>query len=299
MFRENADLIAHLRVCAYFALSEEYWHYTRRDKSSAAYIEATMGSGFPRAIIASVILACSATTFAAAQKTFAAAQKTAEHLLPDAPTPVLVAASSADLETSGRAESHPVSTEPTVSRQLPSTGLSVRQKYALAYRRIVSPQLPLKAGFVSGWELATGTGPDLPTNGWGPFAERFGYNTASISTTIFFNTAFVPSLVHQDPRFFPLRHGPVKRRIWWAVRSEFVGVGDDGREMPNYANLIGFALSSIVVDAYTPRSSISLDNMAKSYSIKIAVSTGMNVARESRLFDRAKALVRHSKSVEE
>ena len=243
-----------------------------------------MRSGLPRAILKFVIIACSATGFAVAQKH-------SEKVLPDAPTP---------LETAG--SGGPGWSGSTETRRLPasfSTGLTTKQKYLLAYRRIVSPQLPLKAGFVSGWELATGTGPDFPTNGWGPFAERFGYNTAAISTTIFFNTAVVPALVHQDPRYFPLGRGPVKTRIWWAVRSEFVGFGDDGHEMPNYANLIGFALSSIVIDAYTPRSSLSFDNTAKSYTIKIAVSTGLNVAREFGAFDRMKSIVRHSKSSEE
>lgn len=42
----------------------------------------------------------------------------------------------------------------------------------------------------------------------------------------------------------------------WAIRSEFVGIGDDGHTMPNYANLVGFALSSIVANAYTPRGSV-------------------------------------------
>ena len=243
-----------------------------------------MGAGLPRAILHFVIIASSGAGIAVAQQPL-------EKLLPDAPVP-------AEAESPAGRDESSESVETTKLRPPFSTGLSTREKYALAYRRIVSPQLPLKAGFVSGWELATGTGPDFPTNGWGPFAERFGYNAATISTTIFFNTALVPAIVHQDPRYFPLRRGPVKTRIWWAVRSEFVGVGDDGHEMPNYANLVGFALSSIVVGAYTPRSSVGFDNTIKRYSIKIGVSTGMNVAREFGVYDRVKAIVRHSKSAE-
>lgn len=82
----------------------------------------------------------------------------------------------------------------------------------------------------------------------------------------------------------------------WAVRSEFVGFGDDGHTMLNYANLVGFALSSIVANAYTPHSSTGYANTAKRYAIKIGVSTGMNVGREFGVFDRIKAIARHSKS---
>jgi hypothetical protein len=217
----------------------------------------------------------------------AIAQSPAEKTLPNAPAPSA---------TEGPVIAQPGRTQIRQQRPAFATSLSVREKYALAYRRIVSPQMPMKAVFVSGFELAAHTGPDFPTNGWGPFGERVGYNALSISTTTFFNTAFVPALVHQDPRYFPLGDGPVKARIMWAIRSEFVGFGDDGRTMPNYANLVGFGLSSILANAYTPRASVGVEDTMKRYAIKIGVSTGMNVGREFGVFVRMKALARHSKS---
>jgi hypothetical protein len=221
----------------------------------------------------------------------AIAQKPAEKVLPDVPAPAEPAR--ADVVTPV------VSTETKQLRPSFSMSLTAGQKYALAYRRIVSPQMPMKAVFVSGFELAAHTGPDLPTNGWGPFGKRVGYNALEISTTTFFNTAFVPALVHQDPRFFPLGGGPVKARVMWAIRSEFVGIGDDGHTMPNYANLVGFALSSIVANAYTPRGSVGYEDTVNRYLIKIGVSTGMNVGREFGVFSRVKALAHHSKSAAE
>lgn len=210
--------------------------------------------------------------------------------LPDAPTPALRRDSRALRQSGNVAQSSPERFRPGLS-----TGLTARQKYKLAWRRIISPQLPLRAAFVSGWELGTDTGPDIPTNGWVPFTERFGYNAASISTTIFFNTALVPAMVHQDPRYFPLGKGPVKSRIRWAIRSEFVAFRDDGRTMPNYANLLGFALSSIAIDPFTPRDSAGFGDTVERYTIKIGVSTGLNVAREFHTLDYAKLMLRRSK----
>jgi hypothetical protein len=231
------------------------------------------------------------------------AQNPAGEILPDAveilPDAVLPGAPSPVSPVSTRADPAAVGTKIKPEPPPLSASLSTRQKYALAFHRIVSPQMPMKALFVSGFELAAGTGPDLPTNGWGAFSRRVGYNALGISTTVFFDTAFVPALVHQDPRYFPLRHGTVKSRMMWAIRSEFVGVGDDGHAMPNYANLAGFALSSILANAYSPRSSVGLSNTVERYSIKIGASTGMNVAREFGLFDWAKQIVRHSKTAEQ
>jgi len=175
-----------------------------------------------------------------------------------------------------------------------AAGLTVREKYALAYQRIVSFQMPLKAVVISGFELAAGTGPDFPSNGWSAFGTRVGYNALSISATTFISTALVPSLVHQDPRYFPLGRGPVGSRIGWAVRSEFVGFGDDGHTMPNYANLVGLGLSSILADAYLPRSSVGVRNTVEAYGIRLSAGLGLNVAREFGAFHKLKGLARHA-----
>lgn len=219
----------------------------------------------------------------------APAQNAAEDILPDAPVP---AATKAPLTLTANAPLR-------LARPPVMIGMTTKQKYGLAYRRIVSPQMPLKAAFVSGWEVGTGTGPEFQTNGWVPFAKRFGYNAGGISTTIFLNTAVIPSLVHQDPRFFPLGRGPVKRRVLWAIGNEFAGFSDDGCRMPNYANLVGFAVSSVVMNSFAPGDSASFGDMAKSYAIKIGISSGLDVAREFKVFDRVQAIAHHSKSAEE
>ena len=203
------------------------------------------------------------------------AQIPADQMLPDAPSKAPGFVRVRGQKVKGRA----IQAEKRQFRPSFPTNLTAREKYALAYRRIVSPQMPLKAVFASGFELAVGTGPDLPTNGWGPFGERVGYNVLNISTTTFFNTAFVPALAHQDPRYFLLGDGPVKSRVIWAVRSEFLGFSDDGHTMANYANLIGFALSSMAANLYYPRSSLSFGDTVESYSIKVGVSTGRSEER--------------------
>jgi len=218
-----------------------------------------------------------------------AAQSPSEGVLPDAPG-------------ARRAETVVIAGEKNQARPTPPqfpVGMTAKEKFGLTYRRIVSVQTPVKALFVSGWEVGTGTGPDIPTNGWKPFGERVGYNAAAISTTIFFTTGVVPTLARQDPRFFPLGQGPIKSRIAWAVKSEFIGVGDDGHAMPNYANLVGLALASAVNDSYTPRDSVSFGDTVESYVIKLGVGAGLNVVREFKVFDRVKAIAHHSKAAEE
>jgi hypothetical protein len=68
--------------------------------------------------------------------------------------------------------------------------------------------------------------------------------------------------------------------------------------MPNYANLVGLALSSVAVDAFTPRESAGFDDTVERYVIDVGLGAGLNVIREFNVFDRVKAIARHSKSAE-
>jgi hypothetical protein len=213
------------------------------------------------------------------------------HVLPEAPKPNAMPLMAGQGGTIRRDTTTMPTQSPVVMARL-----SGRQKYALAYRRIVSVQTPLKAAFDSGFEMAAGTGPDLPRNGLSAFAKRVGYNSLNISTTIFFDTAFVPALMHQDPRYPVLGEGPVKTRVMWAIKHEFVAFGDDGREMPNYGNLVGFGLASLTTNAYAPGDGRGFGDMAEGYLINIGVSTGLNVVREFKVFDRVKTIVHHSKA---
>jgi hypothetical protein len=219
-----------------------------------------------------------------------AAAQDAVQMLPDAPVPIPIFATGAQ---GGAALGVGPGYRPQVATP---PRLSGHQKYALAYRRIVSVQTPLKAAFDSGFELAAGTGPDLPTNGMSAFGKRMGYNAANISTTIFFDTAFVPALAHQDPRYPVLGHGRVKTRILWAVKHEFVGFSDGGRAMPNYGNLVGLGLASIAANAYSPEEDVGYGDTVESYLIRIGVGTGLNVVREFKVQDLLKTLMRHSKA---
>lgn len=211
--------------------------------------------------------------------------------LPDAPAPNAI-----PLRTAPGGFIRRAPEEILVRQPLTPARLNGRQKYKLAYRRIVSIQTPVKTAFVSGFELAAGTGPDLPTNGWGAFAKRLGYNGLNESTTIFFATAFVPALAHEDPRYPVLGQGSARTRILWAVKHEFVGFSDDGREMPNYGNLVGLGLASITANAYSPRGSVGYGDTVESYLIKIAIGTGFNVAREFKVRNHVKAFLQRSKA---
>lgn len=89
--------------------------------------------------------------------------------------------------------------------------------------------------------------------GIGGYGKRFGQNYADTFDGAFWGNAVLPSLLHQDPRYFRLGTGPAMHRIGYAlstnVRSKHDGTG---KWEPNYSNLIGNLISGGISNVYLP-----------------------------------------------
>lgn len=80
------------------------------------------------------------------------AQVPASHMLPDAPSKAPGFVRARERAVEGRA----IEAEKRQMQPSFATSLTAREKYALAYRRIVSPEMVLRAAFVSGFDLSCG-----------------------------------------------------------------------------------------------------------------------------------------------
>lgn len=153
------------------------------------------------------------------------------------------------------------------------------QKFEIAYRTIASPSFLIDPIITTAFEEATDLGPDYG-GGMGGAAERFGSNATTLAVTTLLTDAVLPTAFHQDPRYFRKGTGPVKSRIWWAIRADFVAYGDDGHEMPNYASMLGLAGATAISNIYLPREDVSFGQTMEGWGIKEGVRAGTNVLRE-------------------
>lgn len=161
----------------------------------------------------------------------------------------------------------------------PVATLRTKQKFEMAYRKTFDPSFIIESAMFAGYDQLANYGPQYGS-GAGPFAQRFGYNAANLASTFFFTDALLPTTFHQDPRYFRKGSGSIASRIWWAFQSEFVAYSDKGKNMPNYANMLGFGMSTALSNAYSPASSNTLPNTMERYGVKIGVSFGLNIMRE-------------------
>ncbi len=86
------------------------------------------------------------------------------------------------------------------------------------------------------------------------YAKRYAATYGDKLTSTFLGAALLPSLLHQDPRYFYRGHGPVLVRALYAISTVAVCKGDNGHWQPNYSNVLGNLGAAGISTLYYPSS---------------------------------------------
>jgi Carboxypeptidase regulatory-like domain len=132
--------------------------------------------------------------------------------------------------------------------------LSVGQKFQLAWRSSIDPVSFLGAAFGAGLEQWHDNYPGYGEGAKGYFTRMGasygdGFNSSMIAGAI------LPSLFHQDPRYFYKGTGTVRQRALYAMSAVVMCRGDNGKWEPNYSNVLGNFASGGLSNAYYPAGS--------------------------------------------
>jgi len=92
--------------------------------------------------------------------------------------------------------------------------------------------------------------------------------------------AILPSLLHQDPRYFYQGTGTTKSRVVHAVTSPFVCKGDNGKWQPNYSTMGGDLASAAISNAYYPASNRGVGLFLGNFLIGTGQRAAANLAQE-------------------
>jgi Carboxypeptidase regulatory-like domain len=130
--------------------------------------------------------------------------------------------------------------------------LTTKLKFHLAMKTSTDVVTVLGVGALAGINQAG----DVPAYQQGAkgYGERFGAVAADGFSDIMIGGAILPSLLHQDPRYFYRGTGTSKSRILHAVSSPFICRGDNGKLQPNYSSVGGDLGSSALSNLYYPPS---------------------------------------------
>jgi hypothetical protein len=156
--------------------------------------------------------------------------------------------------------------------------LTTKLKFRLALRTSIDPIAILGVAFISALDQAGDT-PDYQ-QGWKGYGQRFGANYADGLTDIFIGGAVLPSILHQDPRYFYQGTGTKKSRALHAISSSFVCRGDNGRKQPNYSSLGGYLASGAISEAYYPESNRGPGLVFQGFAIDVAANMANDLIQE-------------------
>ena len=143
--------------------------------------------------------------------------------------------------------------------------LTPREKAGLAFRNILDPFNALTilgtSAVAIGSDSHTAYGPGL-----GGFARNVGVSYTQDITGEFFGTFLIPSIVHQDPHYHRMPNASIPRRISHAIIQVLWTQGDNGKGMPNYSNILGFAICDEISNLYVPGRETDLGASAARYA---------------------------------
>jgi hypothetical protein len=132
---------------------------------------------------------------------------------------------------------------------------------------------------------------------YGQGLEGFGKRYAStISDQLignFLTESIMPSLLHEDPRYFRRATGSKWARTGYAASRVFVTKTDSGKTMFNFAEVSGNAIAATIGNAYYPGERSLNDNVERFYS-QLATDAFSQVLKEfwpdikRRFFNRQK-----------
>lgn len=156
--------------------------------------------------------------------------------------------------------------------------LTAKMKFQLALKVSVDPVTAAGVFGMAGIRQAANS--PKYGQGWGPYGERFGATAADGFSDIMIGGAILPSLLHQDARYFYQGTGTTRSRIRHAMLSPFVARSDSGKWEPNYSSLGGDLASSSLSNLYFPRANRGVGLVFGNFAIGTAERIGASLAQE-------------------
>jgi len=131
--------------------------------------------------------------------------------------------------------------------------LPAKQKFSLAWKSVTDPVSIAGVGFLAGiYQAADELG------GYGQGAAGYGRRFGALYGDVFFGTfidsAILPTLLKQDPRYFYKGTGSTKSRVLYALRNAVICKGDNKQWQVNYSTIIGSFATAGLSYTYYPAS---------------------------------------------
>jgi hypothetical protein len=157
--------------------------------------------------------------------------------------------------------------------------LTAGQKFRLAFREVIDPVTFLTTGAIAGFQQWNNDFADYGQGAAG-YAKRYGANYADGFIGLMMGGAILPSILHQDPRYFYKGTGSIRSRALYAISTVVICRGDNGHWQPNYSNVLGTFAAGGISNAYYPVNDRGFQLTMENSLIGLAAGAGTSLLQE-------------------
>ena|ERR1700737_773019 len=165
----------------------------------------------------------------------------------------------------------------SANTQLPP--LSLKDKFWLATQDSFDYSSFVTAGLLAGVSQANRSYPEFGNGGSG-YGRYYWHAVADQAVGNYMTEAIVPSLTHEDPRYYTLGHGGFFKRTGYAVSRLLVTRTDSGGRTFNISEIVGNGAGAGISNTYYPSRERTWTKTGQKWITQIGLDGVFNILKE-------------------
>ena len=161
----------------------------------------------------------------------------------------------------------------------PGAPLDSGREFLLAADVTIAPSALLATAVSAAISQANDSWPGYG-QGWEAYGKRYGAAMALNASTNVFGVFLLPSVLHHDPRYFPLVHASFGQHVAHALKRIVVTPTDARGQAVNISGLLGPLGAEGLSNTYLPDAERTTGKTFERYGIQMAIIAGGNIAKE-------------------
>jgi hypothetical protein len=166
----------------------------------------------------------------------------------------------------------------TVEGSAPFVPLTAKQKLRIATKDTIDGPSYVLAGAFAGLYQLEDQNPSFG-QGMKGYARRYASAIADQDIGNYMTEGFMPSLLHEDPRYFRRGTGRFWSRVFYAARGVAVTKTDAGKPTFNFSEFVGNGITASIGNAYYPDEVGFTPTMTRMFT-QIGTDSFSNVLKE-------------------
>lgn len=156
---------------------------------------------------------------------------------------------------------------------------STKEKFVTATQDSFDYSSVLTPALLAAYDLGRGSTPEFGHGGVG-YSRYLWHSVIDQTTENYFVEFIVPTITHEDTRYYTLGHGGFVKRTGYAMKHVLVTRSDAGNDTFNSGEVVGAALSAALSNAYYPAAERSFSNTAQQFAVSVGIDAFTFAARE-------------------